>query len=264
MRPRLASQASLLALLLAAAGALAAPPVAHAADFISMSAQVWPPYYLDDAAKPGFAREVLQICVPQAGYELRTSPLGIDKMYDGLRLGFVDAHVLSFDPKRAAYLTYGKVPLFADAYRPVVRAGSGIQIRNLADFDKLKIGHLRGLRYSDAYHEYLEKRMGSGGGGNVVQAESNEELLKLLLDGKIDVYVNLAGTSRYLAQQMAVADKIAVLPYEVKRSEYLLGVSQKSSHIKDRAAFLAAFDGCIKQLEKDGRLAKLRAKYGLE
>ena len=260
MRHRLVSRAPLLALVLAAAGALAALP-ASAADFISMSAQTWPPYYLDDPAQPGFAREVLQICVPQAGYELRTSPLGIDKMYDGLRLGFVDAHVLSFDAKRAAYLTYAKVPLFSDAYRPVVRAGSGIQIHDLPDFDKLKVGHLRGLRYSDAYHEYLEKRMGSG---TVVQAESNEELLKLLLDGKIDVYVNLAGTSRYLARQMGVNDKVEILPFDVKHSDYLLAVSQKSSHIHDRAAFLAAFDGCMKQLEKDGRLAKLRAKYGLE
>ena len=264
MRHRL-QRAALLALVLATAGPIAGAMPARAADFISMSAQVWPPYYLDDSAHPGFAREVLQICVPQAGYELRTSPLGIDKMYDGLRLGFVDAHVLSFDPKRAAYLTYAKLPLFSDSYRPVVRAGSGIQIRSLADFDKLKVGHLRGLRYSEAYHDYLETRMGSAtGSGTVVQADSNEELLRLLVDGKIDVYVNLAGTSRYLAREIGASDKITVLPYDIKHSDYLLAVSQKSTHIRDRAAFLASFDGCLKQLEKDGRLAKLRASYGLE
>src|SRR4029079_19729793 len=102
--------------------------------------------------------------------------------------GFVDAHVMSFDPKRASYLTYGKVPLFSDAYRPVVRAGSGIQIRTLADFDKLRIGHLRGLRYSDAFHDYIEKRIAQGG---VTQVDINDALLKLLLENKIDVYVNL-------------------------------------------------------------------------
>jgi len=248
-------------LLLSLALAALALPAPVAADFISMSAQTWPPYYLEDPARPGYAREVLQICVPQAGYELRTSPLGIDKMYDGLRLGIVDAHVLSFDPKRASYLVYGKVPLFTDGYRPVVRAGSGVQIHSLADFDKLRIGHLRGLRYSDAYHEYLEKRTATG---MVTQVDSNDELLRLLLAGKIDVYVNLAGTSRWLARQMGAADKVTVLPYDVKRSDYLLAVSQKSSHVKDRQAFLDAFDACVQKLQKDGRLKQLREKYGLE
>src|SRR5262249_27622094 len=153
----------------------------------------------------------------------------------GLRLGYVDAHVLSFDPKRAVYLTFAKVPLFSDAYRPVVRAGSGVQIHSLADFDKLKIGHLRGLRYSDAYHEYLEKGLAAA---TVGQPATNEPLLALLLAGTVDVYVNLAGTSQFLAREKGVGDKIEVLPYDVKRSDYLLAVSQKSGHIHDRGAFL--------------------------
>jgi polar amino acid transport system substrate-binding protein len=248
-------------LLALAFAAFALPRPAAAADFISMSAQTWPPYYLDNAARPGYAREVLQICVPQAGYELRTSPLGIDRMYDGLRLGIVDAHVLSFDPKRASYLLYGKVPLFSDGYRPVVRAGSGVQIHSLADFDKLRVGHLRGLRYSDAYHDYIEKRLAAG---TVTQVDSNDELLELLLSGKIDVYVNLAGTSRWLARQMGAAGKIAVLPFDIKRSDYLLAVSQKSTHVHDKQGFLDAFDACVLKLQKDGRLKQLREKYDLE
>jgi len=65
-------------------------------------------------------------------------------------------------------------------------------------------------------------------------------------------------------REIGASDKITVLPYDIKHSDYLLAVSQKSTHIRDRAAFLASFDGCLKQLEKDGRLAKLRASYGLE
>ena len=239
--------------------ALAAP--AAAAEFIAMNGQVWPPYYLADGKQPGFAREVLQVCIHQAGYELRTSPLTIDKMYDGLRLGYLDAHVMSYDPKREAYLIYGKVPLFSDAYRPVVRAGSGTQIKGLADFDPLKLGHLRGLRYSDAFHAYVQKRIDAG---NIVQVDSNDELLRQLLRGSIDVYVNLAGTSRWLAKQMGALDKIVVLPYDVKKSDYFLAVSQKGTHIRDKKAFLQGFDECLRQMERDGRLGKLRARYGLE
>jgi ABC-type amino acid transport substrate-binding protein len=259
MRTAISLCCSLLALLVVLA---ASPARAAGGEFVSMNGQVWPPYFLDDSAHPGFAREVLQVCVPQAGYQLRMSPLGIEKMYDGLRTGFLDAHVMSFDPKRASFLQYGKVPLFTDAYRPVVRAGTPVQVKSVADFDHFKtIGHLRGLRYSDAYHDYVEKRLAAG---TAIQADSNDQLLQLLLAGKVDAYVNLAGTSRWLARQAGSGDQVTVLPFDVKRSDYLIAVSQKSAHIHDRQKFLDAVDGCLRQMEKDGRLSKLRAAYGLE
>jgi polar amino acid transport system substrate-binding protein len=259
MRNAPLSRTSLLAILLIG---MATPCLAAAGDFVSMNANLWPPYFLDDPRHPGFAREVLQICVPQAGYELRMSPVSIEKMYDGLRVGFLDAHVMSFDPKRASFLQYGKVPMFSDAYRPVVRAGSGLEIHSVADFDRFKtIGHLKGLRYSDAYHDYVEKRIQAG---TAVQADTNDQLLQMLLAGKVDVYVNLAGTSRWLARQAGSGDKVTVLPFDVKRSDYFVAVSQKSTHIHDRQKFLDAIDSCLRQMEKDGQLQKLRNAYGLE
>jgi polar amino acid transport system substrate-binding protein len=182
-------------------------------------------------------------------------------MFSSLRTGVLDAHVLSRDPARESFVTYGKQPIFTDAYRPVVRAGSGTVIKTLADFDGLKLGHLRGLRYAPEYHDYVRRRIDAG---TVVQADENDELLRLLLNGKVDVFVSLVSTTRWLARTMGAADKIAVLPYDVKTSDYFLAVAKKSSRVVDKPAFLDAFDGCVQRLRKDGTYGRLAAKYGLE
>jgi polar amino acid transport system substrate-binding protein len=260
---------ALLAVALLAAGAMplsaqapaaGAPAATAGKGWVALNSQQWPPYYVDDPSHPGFARELLQTCVTALGYEPRFSSLTIDKMYDALRSGVLDAHVLSPDKSRQAFMVYGKTPLFSDAYRPTVRSTSGITIKSLADFDRLKIGHLRGLRYSEAYHDYVLKRIDAG---TVVQADTNDQLLSMLLDGTIDVFVNVASTTRWLARERHVGDRVLVLSYDVKSADYFLALSQKS-RIEDKPGFLAAFDGCVQQVRRDGRYAKLRATYGLE
>jgi polar amino acid transport system substrate-binding protein len=240
--------------------ALAGSAPAPAKDWVALNSLRWPPYFLDDANRPGFARELLDTCVSAQGYETRFSPLPIEEMYSSLRSGVLDAHVLSYDKSREGFVFYGKAPLFSDTYRPVVRAGTGIKISSLADFDRLRIGHLKGLRYTEAYHDYVNRRIEAGG---VVEADTNEQLLKLLLEGKVDVFVSLDSTTRWLARSNGSLPKIQVLPYDIKTSVYFLAVS-KRSRIKDKQAFLAAFDRCVQGMREDGSYQKLLAKYGIE
>ena len=241
---------------------LAAAP-SHAADVrprLSLNSKVWPPFYLDDPKEPGFAHEVLDTCLASLGYDTMFREIPLETMFSSLRSGLLDAHVLSRDPSREGFVSFGKEPIFTGSYRPVVRAGSGITIHALSDFDKLRIGHLKGVRYAPAYHDYVLKRIEAG---TVVQADENDQLLRLLLDGKVDVIVSLSATTRWLAKSMGASDKIEVLPYDVKSSTYYIAVAQKSAHIPDKPAFLDAFDGCVKRMRKDGSYAKLEAKYGL-
>jgi polar amino acid transport system substrate-binding protein len=203
----------------------------------------------------------VETCATSLHYETRFWPLPLDQLFSSLRSGVLDAHVLSHDPSRDGFLLYGKVPLFTDGYRPVVRAGSGIAIASLDDFDRLRLGHLSGLRYSAAnYHDYVRRRIDAG---TVVQAESNEQLLRLLVDGKVDAFVGLASTTRWLAHSLGLSDRIAVLPFAIKTGDYFLAVSRKSTHVKDKQAFLDTFDRCVLDLRKDGRYARLAAKYGM-
>ena len=84
-----------LAFLLAAL-ALAAPALAQKR--LALNGKSWPPYYLDDPRRSGFARELLTTCVGSLGYETRFWPLPLARMFSALRSGMLDAHVLSHDP----------------------------------------------------------------------------------------------------------------------------------------------------------------------
>ena len=75
-----------------------------------------------------------------------------------MKNGRMDASIFSFKPHRKAFLVYSKEPLFRESYVPFVRANSGIEIKKISDFDKLRVGHLNGLTYSREFFAYIEQR----------------------------------------------------------------------------------------------------------
>jgi polar amino acid transport system substrate-binding protein len=227
---------------------------------LALDSHLWPPYYLDDAERPGYVREVLALCLPATGFDARFFPLALGETFSALRSGKLDAHVLAREPERERFVVYGSAPLFRETYRPVVRAGSGIRVAAAADFDRLRLGHVRGLRYTREFHDYVYGRLVAG---TAVEGASNEELLRQLVAGRIDVFVGPVATNEWLAERLGVTDRIALLPWEVKSGDYFLAVARESSRVGDPRAFLAAFDGCVEELRADGRLARLAGAYGL-
>ena len=244
--------------------ALSASPVAAAKRFVTLDDMSWPPYFFgDDASQPpGFARELLTQCIEgSTKFETRYSPLSVDAMYQALKSGALDAHVMSYKKDREMMVMYGRVPLFFDNYRPFVLASNPVQVKSLADLDNLKLGGLKGLQYSDEYREYFQKRLQAG---TAQLADSDQQLIQMLLSGQIDAFVNLESTARWVAWNQHVLDRIRAIPYDVQVGDYYLVVSQSSNHVDDKRAFLDKIDQCILAKQKDGTYQQLRTKYGLE
>jgi polar amino acid transport system substrate-binding protein len=251
-----APAALLLTALLAAAGAPAAAQAA--AKQLNFNSNEWPPYFTDDR---GLARDLLQTCLPAAGYTPRFSAVSVEQMFPAIQSGVLDGHVMSRTAERERYIEFGHELLFRDSYHPVVRRGSGIRVGSLRDLDKLRLGHLSGVRYSPEYLEYVHRRREAG---TLVEVGSNEEILALLLDGKVDVFVSLASSTRWLASRSNARDKIEVLPLDIKTSDYYLGLSKTSRRVTtDRTQVLAAFDACVAGLKKDGRYQRMLETYAL-
>lgn len=238
-------------------------PAGAAEKPLNLSNSDWPPYFLNDPklADKGFARDLLDACLTEAGYSPRYRVVSIEQSYAGLRNGVVDLHIFSRRADRESFLAFGSEPLFEDSYQPIQLAGKGKLIRSLADFDGLRLGHLVGLRYTDEFLAFVHSRREAGA---VVEAASNEELLQLLLDGKIDVFVNLTSTARWLARQAGATSKIVVAPYVVKSSDYFLAASKTSTRVGNPTELLGSVDGCVKAMKADGRYRTLAANYGLE
>ncbi len=221
----------------------------------------WPPYFF--AGKPdqpeGIAKELLRMCIPDTGYAYKFDFYPVKRMYSYIKKGKIDIAVFSYKKKRESFLLYGKEPLFSSGYRPVIAASSNIQIRSLEDFDKLKVGHLAGLKYSKAYFEYINKRKKEG---TLIVTGMGDSCLKMLLKGIIDTFVDTKDTTLWRAKQMNALDKIKILDFDIRSSDYFVTVSKQSGIIKDKESFLTGLDQCLKTAKTDGRYAHILKKYG--
>lgn len=223
----------------------------------------WPPYFFGDIPQhqSGFARELLDVCIPETGYSPEYIFYPINRMRSYIKAGQVDIVIFSYKKPREQFVTYGHESLFVAGYRPVVRSDSGIEIHSLADFDKLRLGHLAGLRYSPTFLEYVEQRQAAG---TLVTTSLGDTPLRMLLRDMVDVFVDTQDTVAWRAKQSGSVDKITILDFDIKTSEYFVTVSKNSPRIKSPRTFLNSIDQCVQRLKSDGTYAEIASKYGIQ
>jgi len=244
---------------------LAVPPsttVGKGGDTIIVNDNDWPPFFFAGKPKspPGLAKEILTRCLPKTGRKTVFKNFPIKRMRRDMETGELDINVYSYDKSREAWLIFGKEPIFAAEYRPVVRADSKIVIKKVEDFDTLRLGHLAGLVYSPEFLAYIEKRQKAG---TLDVADQEIINLKKLLAGRLDVFVNNAPTVRWLAHENDAGDKIKVLDYVIKRGDYFVAFSKASSRLTEpeKKAFLSDVDACLKAAKLDGTYHKIMTSY---
>lgn len=222
----------------------------------------WPPYFFKGAAyqPPGFAKELISLCVPEAGYRPEFIHFPIKRMRYFMEEGKIDVHIFSYKKERESFLLYAKEPIFSASYRPFVHIDNPIVINQQDDFDGLVLGHLQGLRYSNEFYQYIEQRIEQ----NAIRVVgSNNALLKLLLDQKIDIFVNTSDTMFWLAQSMAERHNIKMLDYDIQTKNYFFSLAKKSKAIVNKQQFLDDIDRCLSNLKKKGDYQAIASRYGM-
>lgn len=252
--------ARILTLAVMVSAGLIAAAFGGEAKTLNISESDWPPYSF--LAKPGtpegIIKEIMEMCIPQSEYRLKFGFYPVKRMYSYLEEGKIDLNVLSYKKERESFLVYGKEPMFASGYRPVMLAGKNFQINTLHDFDKLRLGHLEGLKYSQAFYDYIESRRKKG---DLVIATTGDSCLRMLLGNMIDIFVDTKDTTLWRAKEMNALDKIRVSDFDIQTQDYFIVVSKKSENVKDISAFLDSMDKCLKQTKADGRYDTIVKKY---
>jgi polar amino acid transport system substrate-binding protein len=223
----------------------------------------WPPYYFgrNSFELPGFARELIDNCIGRTGYTADYRFYPVKRMYFYLEKGDIDIALFSYRKSREDLVFYGKEPLFSSGYRPVVRKYSGISIQSLKDFDPLRLGHLAGLRYSPEFFEYVRKR---GEEGTLVTTTVENGSLRMLLKGMIDVFVDTRDSVIWRARRMGVTDKIEILDYDIKTSDYFVTISKNSPRIDHPRKVLDILDSCFEEMKTSGLYFEIAGKYGIQ
>jgi polar amino acid transport system substrate-binding protein len=232
-------------------------------DSVVLNDNPWPPFFFEGKTDgpPGIGKELLQRCLPAVGRRGVFVPHPIKRMRRNMETGELDINVYSYEPDRESFLLFGKEPVFVSEYRPVVRADSPIRITKITDFDSLRLGYLSGLVYSPEFKAYVEKRQAAGTLDITYSDESN---IMKLIGGRLDVFVSSTPTVVWLAKLLGVSDKIKVLDFVVKRADYFVTFSKASKRLSndEKISFLAAMDGCLRTLKKNGSHKEILARYG--
>lgn len=223
----------------------------------------FPPYYFKDSQgrRTGVTTDTLTHCLNQINRPFVFVDLPIERMQVGMQEGFIDIHTYSYNKARESFVDFGHEALFRTEYRPFVRADSSISINRLADFDKLRLGHIIGLRYSSEFMDYIEERRKKR---TLDEAANTEQNFRKLLAGRIDTFVNAVEPAMYTAHSLGFSHKIKVLDWVAHDGLYFTAVSKNSRHIPDRTVFLQELDACLQEMKKTGAFCSIYQRYGLK
>lgn len=230
---------------------------------IRINDATWPPYFYQDrpsGSKPGIAKEILDICLNRMKRKYEYVQLPIERMQNLMQSGEIDINFFSYKKERESFVTFGKELAYINGYHPVVRKDSSVTISSLADFDRYKLGHTIGLRYSPEFWDYIQKRKTKD---DLDETPSNESNIKKLLAGRIDVFVADSSSILTLAADLGVAERLKILDFPIHHGLYYLSLSKKSPRIHQPQAFIQAFDQCLADLKKDGSYCKIFQTYQL-
>ena len=222
----------------------------------------WPPWFFagKSGEGSGFGKEVIARCVAKTGYQVKFEHQPIARMMKNMQTGELDAAIFSYRPKREEYLIYTGQPLFRESYVPFVRADSEIKIREISDFDTLKLGHLNGLTYSKEFLAYIESRRSNGTLDLTITTKAN--LVKLVAE-RIDIFVDTLSSVNWQAMQIGHGDDIKSLNFIIRSGEYYLTLSKRSDSISKKKAFIQTFNQCTQELMKSGEFSAIARRYGL-
>jgi len=235
----------------------------HAEQTVVINDVPWPPYFFigDKNPQKGIAKELLNICINQAGYQTEYRRLPIKRTHLYMKNGDIDVTVYSYRKKREQFLFYSQESVFSSEYGFMVKAGSDINITKLADLAPYKMGHLAGLSYIPELMKIIKDKNDNG---QLVTGYDLTAMFSQLLAPKprFDIMADSKTTFYWRAKELNLSHKIKVLDYVIKKKDYFITVSKKSVNIKNPTVFLDKIDKCLQTLKSNGKYQAILADYG--
>ncbi|HYX35981.1 MAG TPA: transporter substrate-binding domain-containing protein [Oligoflexus sp.] len=220
----------------------------------------WPPYFFAGRPDypPGIMKEILTQCFTRMKmpFEFKFQP--IERMQVGMEQGTVDFNLFSYKKEREKVVEFGKEVMLTSAYVPIVRADSDITIKSISDFDRYRLGHTIGLRYSKEFYDYILKRKAAQ---NLDESSKEEFNIRKLDARRIDIFVSTDSTIVDVARQIGLISKIKLLDFNIQKADYFIAISRKSPRIPDRTVFIHQLEDCIRGMRKSGETCELYKKY---
>lgn len=252
-RPLSARILALIGCLAAAAGAGTAQ-----AETLSFLADDYCPNTCADPDRPGYMIEIARAVFEPQGYHVAYKLMGWARAIEETRTGRYAAVVGGSEEEFAGLVWSGPIGLWRVA--GATRRGQSFDPES-SSLDGLVLGAIRGYHYNDRIDDHIAQH---GSDPRRVQFASGDDALlqnlRRLVGGRLDVVVDDPNVLRFVVGSAGMENAVELTP---AATAIPLGIG--FSPALPQARTLAGLLGeGIARLRREGRLAVILARYGLE
>ncbi|MFV3076765.1 substrate-binding periplasmic protein [Niveispirillum fermenti] len=229
---------------------------------VLLRADNWCPYNCEPGMRPGYLVEIARAALEPAGHKVDYALMPWTETLAAASAGTVTGAV-GATADEAADLIYPTHPLGLSRPTLVIRKSrdvSGFKVTDLESLKGLRFGSIKDYFYSDEVNAFIDANKDSP---NLVQVSGDnvtEDLVNMLIEGKIDALVEDSNVVDYLLELKGYRNLVNyhALGQETPVS---IGFSPKDPNSR---TYVALIDSRLADLRKSGELATILARYGMK
>lgn len=228
---------------------------------LTMVADPWCPYNCEpgDTQTEGFLVELAKAALEPLGYKIHYKQVSWDDAIPAVRNGTYDILIAS-DPEESPGFVF---PTYyaSCGYALFARKGEGFAYHGPNSLGERKLGGVEGYYYGQAEADYISANLDYDGKVQLVSGTAPLELnVQKMMDGQIDVMLENPAVLNYYLHGLK-RDGALVKVVDTLKTPCHLALSPAKS---DSPAIAKLLDDRLPELEQNGVLPALRAKYGLD
>ena len=226
----------------------------------------WPPFYIQEGntkTNRGMAWDILSTCTRSIDPSAVFDNYPIRRMMRLMEDGEIDINIMSFKADREKILAYGQEVIFENKYVIIVGNHVTKPIRKLSDLNTLSIAQLVGLRPSDTFKAWFDSRLSRKDSKETLQLNSEEQILKMLANGRIDATVASEAEFRWRSQRLGLTQRIRPTTLLIQKQPYFFVMSRRSPLFRDKPGTLKQLDQCVRHLKQSGAWVQMKNYYQL-
>ncbi|MGK5093188.1 transporter substrate-binding domain-containing protein [Deltaproteobacteria bacterium TL4] len=224
-----------------------------------MGADLWCPYACEGGKNfNGFSVEVTQEALRLKGWKTEY----INASFDRVTLQVETGHwqiAIATDSVFTPSLLITKEPVAYTKWVFVVRKDENWKFEGVASLRKKILGGVKGYVYSPAVMDYLEQHKNSDRIFLIASVTPQKQGLSMLVENRIDVYLEDEIVIRYWAKQLKILDKIEVVGIDSEIPLY----NGLKTHDENAAQLAELIDSGIRELKNTETLKRLLTKYDI-
>ncbi len=228
---------------------------------VALRADAWCPYNCEPGNRPGYLVEIAKAALEPAGHKVTYAMMPWTKALAAIRSGEITG-ALGAVPTEAPELIYPKSPLGLSRPTLVVRRGkelTGLSEKNLDPLKNVRFGSIADYFYSEAVNAFIDANKALPNMVRVSGDNVTEDLVNMLIEGKIDAMVEDSNVLDYLLESKGYRNLFNYVPLG-EPSDVSIGFSPKDPNAR---AYADLIDAKLAAMRKNGELAHLLSRYGM-